>query len=115
MPDWLYETGNGWVFLLVTVIMGGSAAFLSGRAIAHTWRAWWHIPLYMLPLTGTVRFFHYALFHEPFLPLQNFVVDFLVLLASALFGYRALRARQMAQQYHWLFRRAGLLGWRRLA
>ena len=114
MPDWLYDTGNGWVFLLVTVIMGGSAAFLTGRAIAHTWRPFWHIPLYVIPLAGTVRFFHYALFHEPMLSLQNYVVDFSVLLASALLGYRALRARQMAQQYHWLYRRAGLLGWRSL-
>ena len=115
MPDWLYDTGNGWVFLLVTVIIGGSAAFLSGRAIAQTWRPYWHIPLYMVPIAASVRFFHYALFHEPMLSLQNYIHDFAVMLAAASLGYRMLRTRQMAQQYHWLFRRAGLLRWRKLA
>jgi hypothetical protein len=61
-----------------------------------------------------VRFFHYALFHEPMISLQNYIVDFAVVLVAASFGYRMLRARQMAQQYHWLFRRTGLLGWRRV-
>ena len=88
MPDWLYDTGNGWVFLLVTVIIGGSAAFLSGRAIAQTWRPYWHIPLYMVPIAASVRFFHYALFHEPMLSLQNYIVDFAVVLAAASLGYR---------------------------
>ncbi len=88
MPDWLYDTGNGWVFLLVTVIIGGTAAFLSGRAIAQTWRPYWHIPLYMVPIAASVRFFHYALFHEPMISLQNYIVDFAVVLAAASLGYR---------------------------
>lgn len=112
MPEWLYHAGNVWVFLLVTVIMGGAAAYLSGRAIAQTWRPYWHIPVYMIPIAASVRFFHYALFWEPLLSLQNFAVDFLVALAAASLGYRVVRARQMTQQYHWLFRRTGLLGWR---
>ncbi len=31
------------VFLLVTVVLGGGAAWLAGRAIAATWRPWWHV------------------------------------------------------------------------
>jgi hypothetical protein len=112
MPEWLYHTGNGWVFLLVTIVMGGAAAFMTGRAIAQTWRPFWHLPLYMLPLAAAVRFFHYALFHEPLLSMQNYVVDFAVALIAASLGYRILRARQMAQQYSWLFRRTGPLSWR---
>ena len=114
MPSWLYDTGNGWVFLLVTVILGGAAAFMSGRAVAQTWRPYWHIPLYMVPIAATVRFFHYALFQEPLLSLQNYLVDFAVVLLTASLGFRLLRANQMAQQYHWLFRRNGLLGWRKV-
>jgi hypothetical protein len=114
MPSWLYDTGNGWVFLLVTIVMGGAAAFMSGRAIAQTWRPYWHIPLYALPIAATVRFFHYALFHEPLLSVKNYAVDLVVVLLAASLGYRVLRARQMAQQYHWLFRRNGLLHWRKL-
>jgi uncharacterized protein DUF6867 len=115
MPSWLYDIGNGWVFLLVTVIIGGAAAYMSGRAVAQTWRPYWHIPIYMIPIAATVRFFHYALFGEPLLSLQNYMVDLGVVLAAASLGYRLLRVRQMAHQYHWLFRRSGLLQWRKLS
>ena len=40
MPDWLYDTGNGWVFLLVTVVLGGS--------VAHFWAVY----RYVLPHPG---------------------------------------------------------------
>ena len=117
MPSLLYESGaNGlWIFMLVTVAMGGSAAFLSGQAIAQTWRPFWHIPVYMLAIAGLVRFFHFALFDEPMLALKNFLVDYVLMLAAAALGYRLVRAQQMARQYGWLFRRAGMLGWRRRA
>lgn len=103
MPSSLYETGpNGlWVFILVTVILGGSAAFISGRAIAQTWRPFWHIPLYMLLLAACVRFFHYALFWEVLGSAQNYVVDLAVLLALAMLGHRLTRSRQMQTQYGW--------------
>jgi hypothetical protein len=114
MPDWLYDTGNGWVFLLVTVVIGGAAAFMTGRAIAQTWRPYWHIPLYMAGIACAVRFFHYALFWEPMLSLKNLAVDFAVVLAAASLGYRMLRARQMRQQYHWLYRRTGPMSWRKI-
>lgn len=99
-----YETGpNGlWVFLLVTVIIGGSGAFISGRAIAQTWRPFWHVPAYMLLLALAVRFFHYALFWEVFVSLKNYLVDFAVAFLAATIGYRITRARQMAEQYGWL-------------
>lgn len=112
MPSWLYDTGNGWVFVLVTVIIGGAASFLSGRAIAQTWRPYWHIPLYTLPIAATVRFFHYALFAEPLISLKNYCVDFAVVLVAASLGYRLYRAHQMVRQYGWLFRRRGPLAWR---
>jgi hypothetical protein len=112
----LYDSGdNGlWVFLLVTVTIGGAGAFLSGRAIAQTWRPFWHLPLYMLAIAIAVRFFHYALFDEVLLSLRNFIVDFAVVLAAATLGYRLVRASQMARQYHWLLQRKGLFGWRRV-
>jgi hypothetical protein len=50
------------VFLLVSVVMGGGAAWLAGRAIAATWRPWWHVALYMAILGLAVRFMHFALF-----------------------------------------------------
>jgi hypothetical protein len=115
MPFWMYEAGpNGLgVFLLVTVVLGGGAAWISGRVIAQTWRPAWHIPGYMLLMTASVRFLHFALFEEPLLPIMNWVVDYLVLLIAAGVGYRRMRALQVANQYHWLFEQMGALGWRR--
>lgn len=115
--DQIYDLGdNGiWVFVLVTGILGGGAAYLSGRAMAQTWRPYWQVPLYMLGIAATVRFFHYALFEGPLLSVPSLVVDYIVVVVAASAGYRIVRARQMASQYRWLFDRAGPLGWRRRA
>ena len=109
-----YESGdNGlWIFLLVSILMGGAAAYASGKAIAQTWRPFWHVPLYMLIVAAAVRFCHFALFEEPFISLPSFAVDFAIAFAAASLGYRLVRARQMAVQYGWLYRRRGPLGWR---
>ena len=62
IPELLYEEGSFGVFLLVTVILGGGAAALSGRAIAETWRPWWQVVAYSFILGAAVRFFHFSLF-----------------------------------------------------
>lgn len=111
---WTYGGDSGWwTFLLVTVAMGGSAAYVSGMTIARTWRPFWHVPAYMVGLAAVVRFCHYALFQEPLLSLPSYAVDFAVMLAAAALGHRIVRNRQMTRQYAWLYRRHGALGWRR--
>ena len=104
MPDWLYDGGpNGdWVFLLVTVVMGGMAAYATGSAIASTWRPRWQLVAYGFLIAGAVRFIHYALFDEPFIAPRSYVVDLAVLIAAAALGFRATRSRQMREQYDWL-------------
>jgi uncharacterized protein DUF6867 len=113
--DQLYDLGdNGvWVFILVTCVLGGAGAFVSGRAMAQTWRPYRHIPLYMLGIAAGVRFVHYALFTGPLLSAPSFVVDYIVTVVAASAGYRMVRAGQMGSQYGWLFERTGPLGWRR--
>ncbi|MBL8564084.1 MAG: hypothetical protein JNM89_00035 [Hyphomicrobiaceae bacterium] len=103
MPE-IYQSGpNGlWVFLLLTVAIGGGAAWVTGKAIAETWRPVSQLVVYVLLIAAGVRFFHYALFEEPLLAAANFLVDAAVLLAAALAGFRVARARQMARQYGWL-------------
>lgn len=110
-----YETGdNGlWIFLLVTVLMGGAAAHAAGSAIASTWRPPWQVFGAALLLTFAVRFFHYALFQEPLLSLSNFIIDYIVVATACAWGYRMMRVRQMVQQYPWAYERAGLFWWRR--
>jgi hypothetical protein len=100
-------------FLLVTVFLGGGAAWLTGRAVAITWRSLWKLLLYVALLTCAVRFIHFALFGGTLLSPYFFLVDFVILLALANLGYRLTRTIQMVSQYSWLFERASPLSWRR--
>lgn len=110
LPQLLYESSFG-VFLLVTVVLGGGGAYMSGRAIAGTWRPWWHVALYMVLLAATVRFMHFALFEGTLLSPHYYAVDFASCLLFGYLGYRFTRAAQMSTQYRWLYRRAGPLKW----
>jgi hypothetical protein len=103
-----------WHFLFMTVIIAGGAAFLAGRALALKWRPEWMAIAYMAPLAAALRFFHYALFNGSLLSLHYFLVDFVILVAAAVLGYRLMRVKQMTSQYPWLYQRAGLLSWRPL-
>ena len=91
-----------WVFLGLTCALGGAAAWATGRALALTWRPFWMVPAYALPLAGAVRFLHFALYEEPLLSAPLFALDAIVLIAVAALGFRATRARQMRERYGWL-------------
>ena len=108
-----YEEDSFAVFLLVTVVLGGGAAALAGRAIAVTWRPWWQVVSYTLILGGAVRFLHFALFGGTLLTLHYFVVDSLICMMFGFAGFQAARAAQMVTQYPWLYGSDGLLRWRR--
>ncbi len=112
MPDLLPLIMAHWSFVLIS-ILGGAAAYASGKAIAQTWRPFWHLPFYMLGLAAVTRFCHFALFEEPLLQLQGYVIDLAVLTLAACVGYRRLRVAQMLTQYGWLYQAVGPLGWRR--
>lgn len=106
------DTASGfWIFLLLTVVIGGAAAIASGRALAKTWSPAWAIVPAMIVLSAAVRFLHFALYQEELLSLQYYVVTLVILLIAAFAGYRSMRARQMATQYSWAFEKAGL-NWR---
>jgi hypothetical protein len=113
IPEFLYEEDSFGVFLLVSVVLGGGAAFIAGRAITQTWRPRWHVAFYMLILTLAVRFIHYALFDATLLSLHYYLVDLAICLAFGLAGFRATRAAQMATQYRWVNVRAGVFRWSR--
>lgn len=112
MQGVLYENETIWVFLLVTVAMGGWLAWMTGRAIALTWRSTTQVALAMLGVAFAARFIHMALFGGTLLAPQYFLVDFIFLLAVGMTGYRYTRAGQMTTQYRWLYERSGPLSWR---
>jgi hypothetical protein len=99
------------VFLIMTVIIGGGAAFLAGRNLASRWRPLWMALAYMIPLGLALRFFHYALFGGQLLSLHYFFTDTLVLIAGAFLGYRLTLTRLMVSQYPWLYERINPLSW----
>jgi hypothetical protein len=101
-----------WIFLIMTVIIGGGAAFLAGRGLASKWRPVWMAVAYMIPMGLALRFFHHALFEGNLFSLQFFLTDTLVLIAGARLGYRLTRVNQMVNQYPWLYERAGPLTWK---
>jgi hypothetical protein len=111
----LYEEESVGVFLLVTVVLGGGAAALAGRAVALTWRPWWQVVVYMLMLGAAVRFIHFALFEGTLLSIHYYAVDTLVCMALGFAGFQAARARRMVAQYPWINEPDGPLRWRRKA
>src|ERR1700755_330847 len=106
--QFLSDEGSLGIFLLVTLVMGGGAAWLAGRALASTWRPWWHVALYMLVLALAVRFIHFALFQSRLVSPHYYLVDYTVCLIFGLIGFRLMRVRQMLTRYEWLNERAGL-------
>lgn len=108
----LFVEDDPWIFLIMTVLIGGGAAVLAGRALASKWRPWAMAALYMIPLGLALRFFHYALFDGDLLSLHYFVTDTLVLVAGASLGYRLTRVHQMVSQYPWLYERSSPFFWK---
>ena len=102
--EWLSDDGLR-VFLALTVIIGGGAAFLAGRGLAKGWKPHWRVFFYMALLAGAVRFFHYALFEGRLLSLYYYLVTYAVLVAAASLGYRMMRTKQRVTQYPWLYQR----------
>jgi hypothetical protein len=108
----LLSDDGPWVFMVLTLILGGGAAFLSGRGLARSWKPFGRVFFYMALLAAAVRFFHYALFNGTLLSLTYYLVAYGILLIGASLGYRAMRTTQMVTQYRWLYERTSPLTWR---
>lgn len=103
-----------WEFFFVTLLLAGSAAYLTGRAMARSWLGDKQLAFYIVLLAAATRFIHYALFSGTLLSLHYYIVDLIVLLAIAFIGKRVTRAGQMSTQYSFQYERSGPLGWRRI-
>lgn len=100
-----------WEFLFVTCVLGGGAAFLTGRALANTWQEPWRLVLYMILLCFAVRFIHFSLYNGTLIAPYYYLVDLVVLIAFAFLGRRMTRARQMVRQYSFMYQPAGRFSW----
>ena len=101
------------VFIGVTVVLLGFAAFMTGQAIAQTWRPARQVVLYSLLLAGVARFLTWSLFGGPLLSLPAYITAALLLTLIGLFAWRVTLVRKMVGQYPWLHERAGLFRYRR--
>jgi hypothetical protein len=100
--------------ILVTVVLGCGAAWLSGRAIAETWRSLWHVALAAILLAAAARFIHFALFEGNILSVTSYAADACIFLVVGLVAWRFTRCAQMVRQYPWLYVRNGPLSWREI-
>jgi NO-binding membrane sensor protein with MHYT domain len=110
--NFLFEDQSIWIFLLVSVVMGGAAAWTSGKSLAQTWRPAWQIVPAMLVLGLGIRFIHFALFEGTLLSPHYYAIDVVILLVAAVLGYRHKRTLQMTTQYRWLYEKTGPFSWK---
>jgi len=113
--NFLFEDQSIWIFLLVSVVMGGAAAWTSGKSLAQTWRPAWQIVPAMLVLGLGIRFIHFALFEGTLLSPHYYAIDVAILLVAAVLGYRHKRTLQMTTQYRWLYEKTGPFSWKEKA
>mgnify|MGYP001006555717 CR=1 FL=1 len=112
MQGMLYEEASIWVFLFVTILLGGGGAWMTGRSVAQNWGSPVILTVYLLLLGAGIRFIHHALYEGSMFSLHYYVVDTIIIFAIGLFAFRFTRAGQMASQYGWLYERTGPLTWR---
>lgn len=104
------------VFVFITLIVMGFAAWMTGQAIANTWRPAWQIIPYCLLLGFADRFLTWGLF-EPEKPevlflWSGYLIDTSVLFVYAIVAYRLNQVRKMVSQYPWLYEKVGPFAWR---
>lgn len=104
--------GSLGVFIGVTLGVMGFAAYMTGQAVANTWKPVWHGVTYALLLGLVDRFLIYALFDGALLSPLGYAIDAAMLIAIALLAFRIAQVRKMVQQYPWLYARTGPFSWR---
>ncbi|MBV9860947.1 MAG: hypothetical protein JO267_02240 [Alphaproteobacteria bacterium] len=92
----------------------GLAAFLSGQALAQSWRPAWQLPPWALLLGAAHRFLLATLFGSVFIAPAGCLLGIALLGGIAAIAFYLTRARKMVQQYPWLYERDGPFKWRRL-
>lgn len=108
---YIYDTSLAG-FIVLTLTLGGFAAWATGRACALTWRPLATLVWFIFLLSLAVRFLSFALYCGGLLSLQHWLVAFVYLIAVALVGFRVTRTEQMTRQYRWLYEKTSPFSWR---
>src|SRR5512134_2723718 len=83
------------MFVLVTIFIIGFAAYMTGQALAATWKPIWHLLIYCALLGGAARFLIYALYQGDLWSVSGYIIGTAALVAIGLFAYRLTRARNI--------------------
>lgn len=104
------------VFVGITLVLMGFAAWMTGQAMANAWKPMWHVLPFGLLLGFADRFLIWGLFHpddaDVLWLVSGYAIDTAILLAYALVAFRLTKARKMVAQYPWIYERTGPFGWR---
>lgn len=104
--------GTSWsVFIGITVVLSGFAAFMTGQALAATWRPFWQVLVYTVLLALASRLLTFGLFQGELWSPSGYLIAMATLMLISAFAYRITLARKMVAQYPWLYRRTGLFTW----
>ena len=104
---------HGFSFVILTVILAGGCAVMSGRSVSQSWQPVSQLMVYMVLLGLAVRFLHWGLFRGTLVSPYYYIVDTAVVILIAVASYRHKRASMMTGQYFWLFKRTGPFSWTR--
>lgn len=99
-------------FLIVTVVLFGFCAVMTGQALANGWNKPWKLLPYSALLAAGNRFISYALAGGVLESPSGFLVSWAVLLLIAYVAFRYIRACNMVSQYPWLYEMAGFFSWK---
>jgi hypothetical protein len=105
--------GTTWpVYLGLTLMLFGGAAWMTGQALAANWRPYWHLIPYCMLLAVACRFFGWALFNDELLSFWGYILAMETFFPLAAIAFRMTRTRKMVTQYPWLYERACPFAWR---
>jgi branched-chain amino acid transport system ATP-binding protein len=100
------------VFIVLTGVIAGGAAIMTGRALADGWKPAWQVVFTCFGLALADRFLIYALFQGELLNLTGFLIGFLAITALGLLAWRVTLVHKLVNQYPWRYERASLFAYR---
>jgi len=102
---------NWSLFIGMTLLLVGSAAWMTGRAVANSWSSWQQVVGYSLLLGFVDRFLLYALYQQELLSVSGYLLDTAVILLIGLVSFRVNLVNKMVKQYPWLYRKSSWFSW----
>ncbi|KQR69251.1 hypothetical protein ASG25_16715 [Rhizobium sp. Leaf384] len=112
MQGILHEEPSILQFMLITCVLGGWAAWRTGKSVADGWQTYATVLIYTALLGVGIRFVHHALFNGTMFSLHYYLVDTIILLLFSTAGFRFYRTRQMVNSYYWLYEKASPFSWK---